>query len=251
MRLCWNVVLEKEADAESSFFGFHLLVLQLLSVSPNYFPVCLQVGPDVRGFPRPTCMPCPMDQTLPGFIGCGPPQPPPPWSTCGPPLPLVPPPCGPRSNSETCGAQGDKGGTVPKKDPEKDKVGPDVRGFPRPTCMPCPMDQTLPGFIGCGPPQPPPPWSTCGPPLPLVPPPCGPRSNSETCGAQGDKGGTVPKKDPEKDKVNTVAVSSCNHFWNPVPVWAAPCPGLVSVGWVIQFVCGVVHLSNTSSSRRG
>ncbi|XP_040491187.1 probable pathogenesis-related protein ARB_02861 [Ursus maritimus] len=121
MRLCWNVVLEKEADAESSFFGFHLLVLQLLSVSPNYFPVCLQVGPDVRGFPQPTCMPCPMDQTLPGFIGCGPPQPPPPWSTCGPPLPLVPPPCGPRSNSETCGAQGDKGGTVPKKDPEKDK----------------------------------------------------------------------------------------------------------------------------------
>ncbi|XP_057165920.1 uncharacterized protein LOC130543284 isoform X8 [Ursus arctos] len=168
---------------------------------PNRHPGMYKVGPDVRGFPRPTCMPCPMDQTLPGFIGCGPPQPPPPWSTCGPPLPLVPPPCGPRSNSETCGAQGDKGGTVPKKDPEKDKVGPDVRGFPRPTCMPCPMDQTLPGFIGCGPPQPPPPWSTCGPPLPLVPPPCGPRSNSETCGAQGDKGGTVPKKDPEKDKV--------------------------------------------------
>ncbi|XP_045626843.1 uncharacterized protein LOC123775570 [Ursus americanus] len=120
-------------------------------------------------------------------------------------------------------------------------VGPDVRGFPQPTCMPSHMGQTLPGFIGSGLPQPPPPWSTWGPPPHLVPP-CGPRFHSEGCGAQGDNSGTAPKKDPEKDKVNTVAVSSCNHFWNPVPVWAAPCPGLVSVGYILGSVCGAVYL---------
>ncbi|XP_045644878.1 transport and Golgi organization protein 1 homolog isoform X3 [Ursus americanus] len=112
-----------------------------------------------------------------------------------------PPRRGHWSDAEVGGAPMRNNGTEPNRDPGMYKVGPDVRGFPRPTCMPSHMDQTLPGFIGCGPPQPPPPWSTCGPPPPLVPPPCGPRSHSEACGAQGDNSGTAPKEVPEKDKV--------------------------------------------------
>ena len=64
------------------------------------------------------------------------------------------------------------------------------------------------------------------PPLSLL----GPWSHSEACGAQGDNSGTAPKEVPEMDKVNTVAVSRCNYFWNPVPVWAAPCVALYLLG---------------------
>lgn len=68
--------------------------------------------------------------------------------------------------------------------------------------------------------------ASVNPPPSLV----GLRSYSETCGTQGDNSGTPPKKVPQKDQVNTVSFLSCNHFWNPVPVWAAPCPDLCLLG---------------------
>lgn len=79
--------------------------------------------------------------------------------------------------------------------------------------------------------------TSLNPPLSLL----GLQPHSEACGAQGDNSGTLPKKVPEKDQVNMVAVSSCNHFWNPVPVWATPCPGLVSVGYILGPVCCAIY----------
>ncbi|XP_057171270.1 uncharacterized protein LOC113270720 isoform X2 [Ursus arctos] len=112
-----------------------------------------------------------------------------------------PPRRGHWSDTEVGGAPMRNNGTEPNRDPGMYKVGPDVRRFPWPTCMSSHTGQTLPGFIGSVPPQPPPPWSTCGPRSPFVPPPCGPWSHSEACGAQGDNSGTAPKEVPEMDKL--------------------------------------------------
>ncbi|XP_057166805.1 transport and Golgi organization protein 1 homolog isoform X3 [Ursus arctos] len=191
-------------------------------------------APGLHHFPGPPCGPYPKDPTLLPFLYYGPHSPPPPCWPHGPHQPPPLPTFGLWSDAEAGGAPMRNNGTKPNRDPGMGKVGPDVRGFPRPTCMPSHMDQTLPGFIGCGPPQPPPPWSTCGPPPPLVPPPCGLWSHSDACGAQGDNSGMPPKE------VNTVAVSSCNHFWNPVPVWAAPCVALYPLG-ISWDLCGAIY----------
>ncbi|XP_057171281.1 uncharacterized protein LOC130544274 [Ursus arctos] len=61
-----------------------------------------------------------------------------------------PPRRGHWSDAEAGGAPMRNNGTEPNRDPGMYKVGPDVRGFPRPTCMPCPMDQIYQASLAMG-----------------------------------------------------------------------------------------------------